>query len=178
MNKSIVILLLTIFASIIGAEEVRIAGFSVRLPDGFVHRPGKGLDSTPGDIVNPKTGLEIHYDIGIGAGSKEGDRYEKLWKEQKVPFKKVEVRTAVGIGILLTQTSGENRWSFFGIEPGTCFFAKMRSDKDLDKHLEDFITVVSSIRPIASPPVSQTKSAAGAGQPATQPADKAPVIRR
>lgn len=169
MIHRIVTIFLVAVIPLLASQEERLGGrFAVTLPDGFVHKPAKGIDTSPGDIFGSKSGLEIHYDIGIYSGARE---LIKKWKAQELKLVTIPLQPELGTAVLRVIEAKE-RWVVFATGSDIYFAAKIRTDKDL----EDFTTIVSSIRLMERPNSTKTNAEQpGAGQPATQPADKVPA---
>ncbi|MCX6873723.1 MAG: hypothetical protein NTW21_07930 [Verrucomicrobia bacterium] len=169
MIRRIVMIFLVAVIPLLANQEERLGGrFSLTLPEGFVHMPGKGIDTNPGDIFGSKSGLEIHYDIGIYSGARE---LIKKWRAQELKLMTIPLQPEMGTAVLRIIEAKE-RWVVFATENDIYFTAKIRTDKDLD----DFTTIVSSVRLMERPDSTKTKAEpAGAAQPATKPADKVPA---
>ncbi len=161
---------IVLFFSCIGvsiAEDAKIGGYRLSMPDGFAHRLGKGIDSQPGEFTNTKSGWQIYHDIGIGAHYGSNEKIQKI-HEGRITRKEV-IETSLGKGMLLV-LGPEKRNAFFGLEGIGYFRATISSDQEL----KDFITIVSSIRLSDEAQKNQNSKAeqTDTGLPATRPESK------
>lgn len=168
MNLLQFISLFIISTGVAFSVDATIGDMRLSMPDGFVQRIGKGMDSTPGDITHTKSGWQIYYDTGIGAyyGSNE-----KLLKLHEGKIEKCEnIETPLGKGLLLV-LGPDKRRAFFGIEGVGYFHAMISSDQEL----KDFKAIISSIRLTDEAQRQRNRKEpekSATSQPATRPESK------
>jgi hypothetical protein len=139
MKFSLSISLFIISISVAFSADATIGDLRLSMPDGFVQRIGKGIDSKPGDLTHTKSGWQIYYDMGIGAHYGSNEKLLKM-HEGKIEQKE-NIETPFGKGLLLV-LGPDKRRAFFGIEGVGYFHAMISSDQEL----KDFKAIISSIR--------------------------------
>ena len=160
-------------ASIALSDNVHVGKLRFQLPDQFHHEPAKGIDSSSGTFRHTGDGFEIHYDIGIIGIGKVGDiakGFRARWPD-KIERDEV-LKTALGKGELIVFDLGTGtKMASFEAAPGVTFSANIGTGA----HLEDFIKIVRSIQSVPASEDSSKAEQPDADQPATKPADKAPM---
>lgn len=119
--------------------EIAIDSLRLDLPVGYQHKPGKGVDSTPGSIVT-KAGSIISYDLGIGAG--DGHAARIRGKKGVVIVADERIENALGGGELVVIKLADKFGAVFDGGAGVKFYSIELGESEL----QEFRAIIKSFR--------------------------------
>lgn len=121
------------------AKEIDLSYGTLDLPDGFVEKPTKGIDSKVGTIVSEKEKLEIHYDIGRLAGLYADP---KARKDRWVWFKEGKANDHTYYYAVSKRVAASFYVTFPDVGP-TNFYADVKTEQEINRVLE----IVTKFKP-------------------------------